>query len=127
MLVILNAVPRDALADVHVERAATNGDCFVERIARLFQASELAERRGEPAIYQREVGIVTDHPSRGVDGHLVVACEIIGDRYSVEVPRQQRVARIQPDTGLQSGKPLPRFAGKIILSPTRDARSPNSD
>jgi hypothetical protein len=68
VLVILGAVPRNALTDVHVERpTATDDDCFVERLARLFHASDLTERRGEPAINQRKVGMETDHLSRGVD------------------------------------------------------------
>jgi hypothetical protein len=34
------------------------------RATRLFHTSDLAEGRGEPAIYQREVGVETDEPSR---------------------------------------------------------------
>src|SRR5262249_32669677 len=111
MLVILGAVPRNAFADVHLKRtAATDGHCFVERDARLVQASNLAERRGERAIYQRKVRMKAHHPSRGVDCRLVVAGKIMGDSHAVEVPRKERVARVQPDAGLESDEPLPRFA-----------------
>src|SRR5262249_49408534 len=49
VLVILGAMPRDPRPDIHVERTAADGDCFVERIARLVRVSGLAERRGKPA------------------------------------------------------------------------------
>src|SRR5215831_10575378 len=123
MLVILDAVPRNAFADVHVERTGTDGDCFVERAARLFHASNLAERRSEPAIYQREIRIETDHPSRGIDCRLVVACEIMGDRHAIEVPGKERVARIQSDTGFGSDEPLPRFASEDQSCPQRAMRA----
>src|SRR6516162_5909981 len=109
VLVVLGAMPRDPRADIHVERTAADGDCFVERIARLVHASSLAKRRGEPAIDQREVRIETDHLSRGIDGRLVVVGEIMRNRDAIEMPRKQRVARVEPDAGLKSDEPLLRF------------------
>jgi hypothetical protein len=44
VLVILGAMPRDPRPDIHVERTAADGDCFVERIARLVRASIPNER-----------------------------------------------------------------------------------
>src|SRR5690348_994075 len=107
MLVILDAVPRNALADVHVERTTTvDRDGFVERMARLFGASDLAKRRGEPAIDQREVGIETDHPSRRIDCRRVVARVIMADRHAIEMPGKERVARVEPDRGFESDQPF---------------------
>src|SRR5262249_38718836 len=91
---------------------AANNDSSVERIARLVRWSGLAERRSEPAIDQREVGIEPDHPLRGIDGCLVVMGEIVGNRHAVEVPWKQRIARIEPNAGWQRDEPLAWFTGE---------------
>jgi len=55
MLVVFRAMPRHALADIHVKRAGR--DRPVECFLGLFAPAGLAKRRGKPAIDQREIGI----------------------------------------------------------------------
>jgi uncharacterized protein (DUF736 family) len=72
--------PRRASADIHVERGRRDRDGHLERFLRFLDATELAERGGEPTVVVRVIGVCPDRPFRRLDRSRVFPAEIKSER-----------------------------------------------
>src|SRR5271156_3257262 len=106
MGIVFRAMPGRALANIPVEHGGRHRDGLLQRSSRLIDLTPLAECRGEPAIGACKVGVRPDRLPRRFDGGVVLTRQVEIYDYGQKADRQTRVARVEPNTFLESN---PRF------------------
>src|SRR5215469_1055204 len=98
--------PRRTPAHIKVKGCGCHSDGLVERCLCFLASPKLAERGGSPAIGKRKIGVRSDHSLDRLECCLVLAAEIMPDRYLQQSQREDRIAGIEPEIALESCESL---------------------
>src|SRR5215472_12393054 len=102
MGMVFRPEPRSAPAHIKIKGGGRHRGGLLERALCFVGSSKLAERGGEPAVRKWKVGVRSDHSLDRLECSLVLAAEIMPDRYLQQSQRKRRVAGVESEVPLKS-------------------------
>lgn len=105
---VFRPMPWHAPTDKHIESGWCDRNGLCQHFLCFLYATGLAERRGEPAILVRVIGVRANATLSRLNRSIIFAGILESDGNDQQVVRQIRIARVEPNTFLHSDAAFPR-------------------